>query len=99
MDESLIIQYLRKKGVQNPVVAGNLTEKATRYDDIKQELMGWLRTGEFRDDGVEIEGYRAKDIAKLAHFMDGVGVCNFMVDLREKPEVAKKHIADGFPVF
>ncbi len=98
MDESRIIQYLRKKGVQNPIVAGNLVEKVTRYDDIRQELMGWLRTGEFGDDGVEIEGYKAKDIARLAPFMDGVGVCNFMVDLREKPEVAKKHIADGFPV-
>lgn len=98
MDESYIIQYLRKKGVENPVVAGNLTAKATKYDDIKQELMNWLRTGEFKGDGLEIEGYRAKDIAKLAPFMDGVGVYNFMVDLRETPEVAKKHIADGFPI-
>lgn len=98
MDESLIIQYLRKKGVENPEVAGALAEKVTRYDDIKQEFMKWLRTGELPEDGVEIEGYRAKDIAKLAKFMDGVGVYNFMVDLRERPEVAKKHIADGFPV-
>lgn len=99
MDESRIIQYLRKKGVKNPVVAGNLTAKVTKYDDIKQELMNWLKTREFKDDGLEIEGYRAKDIAKLAPFMDGVGVYNFMVDLRETSEVAKKHIADGFPVF
>lgn len=98
MDESHIIQYLRRKGVESPEVAGSLTEKATRYDDIKQELLEWLKTGDFREDGVEIEGYKAKDIAKLAPFMDGVGVCNFMVDLREKPEIAKKYIASGFPI-
>lgn len=98
MDESRILQYLYKKGVENPVVAGNLTAKVTRYDDIKNELMQWLQTGEFSADGLRIEGYSAKDIADLAPFMDGVGVYNFMVDLREQPEVAKKHIADGFPI-
>lgn len=98
MDESRIIQYLYSKGVKNPAVAGNLVAKATKYDDIRQELLKWLKTGEFKEDGLEIEGHSARDIAELAPFMDGVGVYNFMVDLRENPETAKKYIADGFPI-
>lgn len=99
MEESQILQYLYKKGVKNPIVAGNLVAKVTKYDDIKRELLGWLKTREFKDDGIKIEGYQAKDIIELAPFMDGVGVYNFLVDLREKPEVAKKQLADGFPIY
>lgn len=98
MDESRILQYLRQKGIENPVVAGNLTAKATKYEDIKRELMRWLETGEFPEGGIQIEGYQARDIAQLAPFMDGVGVYNFMVDLRERPDIAKKCIAEGFPI-
>lgn len=97
MDESRILHHLHEKGVENPVVAGNLTARVTKYADIKAGLMQWLQTGEFTDEPC-IEGYSAKDIAKLAPFMDGVGVYNFMVDLREQPEVAKQHIKDGFPI-
>ncbi len=98
MEESQILQYLYQKGVKNPIVAGNLTAKATKYKDIKQELMGWLRTGEFPENGIKIEGYLARDIQKLAPFMNGVGVYNFLVTLREDPESAKKCIAEGFPI-
>ncbi|MDR2546410.1 MAG: hypothetical protein LBC96_02730 [Lachnospiraceae bacterium] len=45
---------------------------------------------------VTIEGYTAAAISALAPFMDGVGVYNFMVTLRERPDNAKRIIAEGF---
>jgi len=33
----------------------------------------------------------------LAPFMDGVGIYNFLITLRERPENAKRIIAEGFP--
>ena len=97
MDEAKIIQYLYQQGVENPVVAGNLTAQVTKYDDIKQEFLTWLQTGTYPTDGLKVEGYSAAEIAKLAPFMNGVGVYNFLVDLRDQPATAKQAIADGFP--
>ncbi|MDR2344126.1 MAG: hypothetical protein LBD86_06320 [Spirochaetaceae bacterium] len=44
-----------------------------------------------------VEGYTAEMIARLAPFMDGVGVYNFLVTLRERPDNGKRIIVAGFP--
>ena len=93
-----IIDYLVNECERKPAVAAKVVAPLERHDDIRAELEGWLETREFpKDDPLKIEGYTAEDIFKLAPFMNGVGLYNFMVTLRERPDNGKKIIAEGFP--
>ena len=98
-DESRIIQYLFKKGLKNPALAGELAKKLTKYSDIKHEVLFWLINNQFPENGLDIHGYTAAKIAELAPFLDGIGVYDFLVDLRENPDQAQKRIAAGFPIY
>jgi hypothetical protein len=69
-----------------------------KHHDIRAELEQWIDKREYpQDKPLTIEGYTAEMISNLAPFMDGVGVYNFMVTLRERPNNAKRIIATGFP--
>jgi hypothetical protein len=93
-----IIDYLTNERGQKPEVAARLSLPFERHDDIRAELEAWIESRAHpRDAPISIEGYTAEMISKLAPFMDGVGVYNFMVTLRERPESAKRMIAEGFP--
>jgi len=93
-----IINYLMHERGQKPDVAARLTRALAAHDDIRAELEMWIERREFaKDSPITVEGYTAEMILKLAPFMDGVGVYNFMVTLRERPENAKRIIAEGFP--
>lgn len=97
--EKEIIDYLTKEKGKNPVVAEALCSKVSKYDDIEKEFLEWLDRRSFDSTNpIIIEGYSAADIHKLAPFLDAIGVYNFMVTLREKPDFAKKIIAQGFPI-
>ena len=48
--------------------------------------------------GVEVDGYRAQDIYEMAPMLDGIGVFNFLVTLRDDPEEGEKMIEEGFRV-
>ncbi|MCK9479926.1 MAG: hypothetical protein M0R40_10595 [Firmicutes bacterium] len=93
-----IKNYLITVRKQKPEVVTKLTEKLQNHTDIRNELEKWIQTQAYtQDNPLVIEGYTAETIAKLAPFMDGVGVYNFMVTLRERPDNAKRIIAEGFP--
>ena len=93
-----IIDYLVNSLKQKPAVAEKITASFERHDDIRIELEGWIEKREFPQAGaLTIEGYTAAAVSGLAPFMDGVGVYNFMVTLRERPDNAKQIIAAGFP--
>ena len=92
-----ILNYLMTELEMSERIANRTATKLCRYEDIKNEFLSWVATNEFSDSGLVIEGYNAKKIAELAPFMSGVGVYNFMVDLRDNPEVALKTIEAGFP--
>ena len=93
-----IIDYLVGVRGQKPEVAAKIVSPLAKHDDIRAELETWIATREFpRDNPLTVGGYTAEAIFKLAPFMDGVGVYNFMVTLRERPENAKRIIAEGFP--
>ena len=93
-----IIKYLIETRNQKPEVAAKITAPLKNHSDICNELEKWIKTLNFpQDNPLTIEGYTAQAISKLAPFMDGVGVYNFMVTLRERPENAKRIIAKGFP--
>jgi len=93
-----IKSYLINIRNQKPEVATKIVAPLEKHRDICGELEVWIERQEYQqNDPLAIEGYTAETISKLAPFMDGVGVYNFMVTLRERPVNAKKIIADGFP--
>jgi len=93
-----IKNYLINVRKQKPEVVARIMEPLERHGDIRAELEQWIEKQEYpQDNPLTVEGYTAEAIAKLAPFMDGVGVYNFMVSLRERPDNAKRIIAEGFP--
>ena len=93
-----IINYLVNERNQKPEVANKIVLPLEKHDDIRGELERWIEQRNYtQDNPLTIEGYTAESISKLAPFMDGVGVYNFMVTLRERPDNAKRIIAEGFP--
>lgn len=98
MMEEKIEQYLRdERGVASDVVRRRLREKVMKYDDIAEEFGRWLEKREY-ESGVEVEGHTAQGIYELAPRLDGIGVFNFLVTLRDDPEGAKEMIQEGFVV-
>jgi len=93
-----IINYLINTRNQKSEVAAKIASSFEKHDDIRSELERWIEKQEYpQDNFLTIEGYTAEEISRLAPFMDGVGVYNFLVTLRERPENAKRIIVEGFP--
>jgi len=93
-----IVNYLVNVRKQKQEAAVKIASSFERHDDIRIELEKWIERQEYtKDNPLAIEGYTAEMISKLAPFMDGVGVYNFMVTLRERPGNGKRIIAEGFP--
>jgi hypothetical protein len=93
-----ILSYLTEARNVKPEVAKKICAAFERHDDIRTELESWIDTKAFpQDSPMIINGYTAEKVAGLAPFMDGVGVYNFMITLRERPDNAEKIIAAGFP--
>ena len=93
-----IKNYLINTRNQKADVAAKIVSPLEKHDDIRNELERWIEKQEYPQNNVlTIEGYTAEMVSKLAPFMDGVGVYNFMVTLRERPENAKRIITEGFP--
>ena len=93
-----IVNYLVKVRNQKPEVARKIATSFEKHDDIRTELEKWIVQQEYmQENPLTIEGYTAEMISKLAPFMDGVGVYNFMVTLRERPDNGKRIITEGFP--
>jgi len=92
-----IVNYLLNERNQKQEVALKIATPFEKHDDIRAELENWIVRREYlQDNPLTVEGYSAEMISKLAPFMDGVGVYNFMVTLRERPEDGKRIIAEGF---
>ena len=98
VDMKMIVDYLVDVCGQKPEVAAKIVSPLGRHDDICAELKQWIEKREYpQDNPLTVEGYTAEAVSKLASFMDGVGVYNFMVTLRERPDNAKRIISEGFP--
>ena len=92
-----ILNYLINEKQQKPAVANKIASSFERHADIKIELEKWIDSKIFPQNGaVVVEGCTAEMIYELAPFMDGVGVYNFLITLRERPEKGKRIIAEGF---
>jgi hypothetical protein len=92
-----IKNYLINVRKQKPEVVAKILQPLEKHADIRAELELWVEMQKYpQPNPLIIEGYTAEAISKLAPFMDGVGVYNFMVTLRERPDNAKRIIAEGF---
>ena len=79
------------------IVAERTEEKVSKYEDIRKEFEFWISNKSYiTENSLVVGGYTAQGIFKLAPFMDGLGVFNFMVTLREDPIKAKEYIDGGF---
>jgi len=93
-----VINYLVNERNQKREVAAKIASPFEKHGDIRAELEKWIERREYpQENPLTIEEYTAGMISKLAPFMDGVGVYNFMVTLRERPDNGKRIIAEGFP--
>jgi hypothetical protein len=91
------MEYLLNEKQMSAVAAARTEKKISKYDDIRKEFELWIENKTYNaDNPLVIGGYSAKDIYNLAPFMDGLGVFNFMVTLRDDPARAKEYIDGGF---
>jgi hypothetical protein len=94
---SIIIDYLLNENQMTGIAAARTEKKLSKYEDIRIEFELWIKNKTYSTDNpLTVSGYTAQDICNLAPFMDGLGVFNFMVTLREDPEKAKEYIDGGF---
>ena len=95
--EEIIRYFIEEKGVTE-AVAKVLARPLTKYEDIREEFLYWLRHRTYdKEAPLSVQGYTAEQIHEIAPFLDAAGVYNFMVTLREDPEKAQGYIQNGFP--
>lgn len=93
-----IREYAEQLGLSEVTIQQRMAEFA-RHADLAEEFEAWIRQGQgIFPNGIKVEGYTAKKINELAPFMNGVGVYNFLINLRENPKIALGYIEEGFPV-
>lgn len=96
-NEARIEKYLLEEKQAFGVVFVKLFSKITKYEDIAKEFCRWLEVRNYDyDNQIEIGGYSAKKIYEMAPILDGIGVYNFLVTLRDNPEEAARIINEGF---
>jgi len=92
-----IMEYLLNEKQMTEVIAARTEKKVSKYEDIRKEFEYWIKNKAYNTDNpLVVGGYTAQGIHNLAPFMDGLGVFNFMVTLREDPAKAKEYIDGGF---
>lgn len=99
MEEKIEKYLIEETGEESEVVRRRLMEKVLKYDDIAKDFVKWLETRNYGEMKVEVGGYTAGEIYTMAPMLDGIGVFNFLVTLRDNPEGAKKIIEEGFVVW
>ena len=96
MNEKLKNYLLQELKVSEALLP-DIVAKIEKYDDIRSEFYRWLdlRNYDF-EQPVTVENYTARQIYNLCPKLDGIGVYNFLITLREHPDRAKQYIAEGF---
>lgn len=94
MLSSVVKEYYKKAGIV-PALLNSKISKLERHPDVLAEFVEWIKTGSYKEtDCVEVDGYTAKRISKVSAFLDGDGAFMMLIDLREKPVLAKKKLAN-----
>lgn len=69
--------------------------KLNKHPDISAEFEHWISKQKYKAAGIKVNGYSAKDLAKLSPFLDGEGAFMLLIELRENPDNAMKKIKKG----
>lgn len=97
--DTTITNYLVNERQLDPYAAERVAAKVQKYEDIKVEFLHWLETRKYdATNPVAVNNYTAAQIAELAPDMDGIGVYNFLTDMRSDPEYGERTIKEGFIV-
>ena len=97
MSKNTVLKYCVEELQVSPSEAERLFKKVSKYEDIYSEFLNWLSNRTYTD-GIRIGGYSSERIHELAPNLSGIGVYNFMVFLRDNPELAGKIIQSGFKI-
>ena len=92
-----ITNYLISEGMQ-PQVAEYGLEKIQKHVDILADFERFIDTQGYEyNNALRIDNVSAAEIHKMAPFLSPLGVYDFMVTMREKPDLATRYITEGFP--
>ena len=90
--------YYKELGLM-PLLAKRKLEDYKRNPDIANEFIYWIESKNYLVDMcIDIEGFTAHDIAARFPQLDADSVFSLMIELREKPDLAKKRISAGFEI-
>lgn len=92
-----IREYLISAGLDEEFVARKVSQYE-KHIDIANEFVAWIVSGKYKENGIEVEGYTAKQLSELSEYLVGEGAFSMLIMLREKPEKAKKKIQAGFRI-
>ena len=92
-----IKEYLTSAGLDEEFVERKLSQYS-KHVDIADEFANWIASGKYTEDGIQVEGYTAKQLSELSEYLVGEGSFSMLIMLREKPEKAKKKIQEGFRI-
>ena len=67
-------------------IVENKLRKLDTHADIKREFEEWINTGDYLENGVEVEGYTAQKLSSVSRLLSGESAFMALIDLREKPE-------------
>lgn len=99
MNQAEVEAYLlQEKHIESEVVRQMLAKKVLKYEDIAADFAEWYERHDYRKCMVEVRGWTAQKIYDQAPQLDGIGVFNFLVTLRDSPQAAEEIIAEGFVV-
>ena len=96
--EERVRKYISQLGTIGAGQINNYIDRFRRNADIMEEFSNWIENNSFPTDenAIVVNEYTAKKIKEIAPALSGLGVYNFLIDLREKPEEARQVIEDGF---
>lgn len=92
-----IKKYLISAGLDEEFIERKLYQYS-KHTDIADEFANWIVSGQYIEDGIQVEGYTAKQLSELSEYLVGEGSFSMLIMLREKPEKAKKKIQEGFRI-
>ena len=95
MDKNRVFKYCTEELKVSLSEAERLFKKVSKYEDIYSEFLNWLDTHNYASE-VKIAGYSSRQIHELAPNLSGIGVYNFMVTLRDNPDLAQEIIQSRF---
>ena len=95
MNKDKVLEYCTKELRVSPEEAERLFKKVSKYEDIYSEFLSWIDNRKYTN-GIIVGDYSSEQIYELAPDLSGIGVYNFMVTLRDNPELAREIIQSGF---